>query len=73
MGVTNVVKTPSQSAGPVITGGSVVVRKFWIALLLVGAMTATYDLGILNMFMEFQERHDEDVNTEGRRGRRESN
>jgi len=54
MGVVNVVKTLSQSAGPVITGGLAGSGKFWVAFLVAGSMKASYDLGMLAMFLGFK-------------------
>ena len=51
MGVVNVVKTLSQSAGPSITGWLAGLDKFWIAFLVAGGMKASYDVGLLWMFL----------------------
>ena len=58
MGVVNVVKTLSQSAGPVVTGWLAGINKFWIVFMLAGAMKASYDLGMLKMFMGHQTQED---------------
>ena len=50
MGIINVVKTSSQSAGPVITGALSGAHLFWVAFVIAGSMKACYDLGILAMF-----------------------
>lgn len=63
MGVVNVIKTLSQSAGPVATGYLAGIHKFWIVFMLAGAMKASYDLGMLKMFLGHQTR--EDRRTEG--------
>lgn len=68
MGIVNVVKTLSQSVGPVGTGALAGVGKFWIAFLIAGAMKAAYDLSLLKMFLGFRGREDEEV---GKRGRRQ--
>jgi len=74
MGVVNVVKTLSQSAGPVITGGLAGSGKFWVAFLVAGSMKATYDLGMLAMFLGFkghEEREEgrrEEANGQGEEG-----
>lgn len=60
MGVVNVVKTLSQSGGPVVTGWLAGIRKFWIAFLVAGAMKVSYDLTILKMFLGYQSREDEE-------------
>ena len=59
MGVVNVVKTLSQSGGPVITGWLAGIGKFWVVFLVAGAMKVTYDLSMLKMFVGFQGREDE--------------
>lgn len=51
MGIVNVVKTLSQSGGPVITGVLSQSGRFWIAFVVAGAMKATYDVGLLAMFL----------------------
>lgn len=63
MGVVNVIKTLSQSAGPVVTGYLAGMNKFWIVFMLAGAMKASYDLGMLKMFLGHQTQ--EDRRTEG--------
>ena len=60
MGVVNVVKTLSQSGGPVITGWLAGMGKFWIAFLVAGTMKVTYDLSMLRMFLGFREREEEE-------------
>jgi len=54
MGVVNVVKTLSQSVGPVMTGWLAGMGKFWIAFVVAGAMKASYDLGMLRMFLGYR-------------------
>ena len=54
MGVVNVVKTLSQSGGPSITGWLAGTNKFWLAFLIAGAMKASYDLGMLKMFLGYK-------------------
>ncbi len=60
MGFVNVVKTLSQSGGPVATGYLAGLGKFWIAFLIAGAMKASYDLGMLKMFLGYKSREEED-------------
>lgn len=67
MGVVNVVKTLSQSVGPVVTGWLAGLGKFWIAFLVAGAMKASYDLGMLRMFLGYQTQ--EERAEQDRRGR----
>ena len=59
MGVVNVVKTLSQSAGPVATGWLATVQKFWIAFLVAGGMKASYDLAMLKMFLGYKSREEQ--------------
>lgn len=51
MGTVNVVKTLSQSVGPVITG--LLVRKslFWVAFIMAGSLKLLYDVFMLAMFL----------------------
>lgn len=60
MGVVNVVKTLSQSGGPIATGWLAGIGKFWIAFLVAGAMKASYDLAILKIFLGYKSREDEE-------------
>ena len=66
MGVVNVVKTLSQSGGPVATGWLAGMGKFWIAFLIAGAMKASYDLAMLKIFLGYRSREEEE---EGKRER----
>lgn len=59
MGVVNVVKTLSQSGGPLVTGWLAGIGKFWIAFLVAGAMKAAYDLAMLKMFLGYKSREEE--------------
>lgn len=67
MGVVNVVKTLSQSVGPVVTGWLAGMGRFWIAFVVAGVMKASYDLGMLRMFLGY--RTQEERAEEERRGR----
>ncbi len=58
MGVLNVVKTFSQSGGPVATGWLAGIGKFWVAFLVAGALKASYDLAMLKMFLGYKTRED---------------
>ena len=60
MGVVNVVKTLSQSGGPIATGWLAGIGKFWIAFLIAGAMKASYDLAILKIFLGYKGREGEE-------------
>ena len=62
MGVVNVVKTLSQSGGPVATGWLAGIGKFWVAFLIAGAMKASYDLAMLKMFLGYKSREEEEEN-----------
>ena len=59
MGVVNVVKTLSQSAGPIATGWLAGAGKFWIAFLIAGGLKASYDLAMLKMFLGYKSREDQ--------------
>lgn len=58
MGVLNVVKTLSQSGGPVATGWLASLNKFWLAFLVAGSLKAGYDLAILKMFLGYKTHED---------------
>ena len=58
MGVLNVVKTLSQSGGPVATGWLANLNKFWIAFLVAGSLKAGYDLTMLKMFVGYKTQED---------------
>lgn len=60
MGVVNVVKTLSQSGGPVATGGLAGAGKFWVAFLIAGILKMSYDLAMLKMFLGYKSREEED-------------
>lgn len=59
MGVVNVVKTLSQSGGPVATGGLAGAGKFWVAFLIAGMLKMSYDLAMLKMFLGYKSREEE--------------
>ncbi|KAK4690454.1 hypothetical protein P7C71_g6343, partial [Lecanoromycetidae sp. Uapishka_2] len=60
MGIVNVVKTLSQSGGPIATGWLAGMGKFWIAFLIAGSMKASYDLAMLKMFLGYKSREEEE-------------
>ena len=60
MGFINVVKTMSQSLGPVITGVLAQSHLFWVAFVMAGGSKAVYDLGILAVFVGQQSRESEE-------------
>lgn len=66
MGVVNVVKTLSQSGGPVATGWLANIGKFWIAFVIAGAMKVSYDLAMLKMFLGYKSREEEEENRKQR-------
>jgi MFS family permease len=51
MGIVNTVKTISQSSGPMLTGLMADNGQFWIAFLLAGTLKASYDVGLLTVFL----------------------
>ncbi|MCJ1387587.1 hypothetical protein MMC18_000430 [Xylographa bjoerkii] len=59
MGIVNIVKTSSQSIGPVITGFLAEAHIFWIAFLVAGGLKVLYDLGILAAFVNHKTREEE--------------
>ena len=54
MGIVNTVKTMSQSSGPLITGVLAEKGRFWIAFVVAGSLKASYDLGMLSMFVNMK-------------------
>jgi MFS family permease len=65
MGIVNVVKTLSQSLGPVVTGALAGRDKFWIAFVVAGGLKLVYDILMLGMFLGYrtqEERAEEQVN-----------
>lgn len=60
MGMVNLVKTLSQSGGPMATGWLAGLGKFWLAFLIAGAMKASYDLAMLKMFLGYHSREEEE-------------
>lgn len=54
MGIVNVVKTLSQSGGPTVTGILAGSDRFWIAFVVAGSMKASYDLGLLTLFLKVE-------------------
>lgn len=66
MGVVNVMRSLSQSGGPLLTGWLAGMQKFWIAFLVAGALKAGYDLAMLKMFLGFKSREEVDGERERR-------
>ncbi len=54
MGLVNVVKTLSQSLGPVVTGTLAGRGKFWVAFVVAGALKIGYDVLMLGMFLGYR-------------------
>lgn len=61
MGTINVVKTFSQSMGPLITGLLAARGLFWVAFVTAGCLKAAYDLGMLAVFAGHKTREDRDA------------
>lgn len=59
MGVVNVVKTLSQSGGPVVTGALAGAGKFWASFLIAGLLKMGYDLAMLKMFLGYKTREEQ--------------
>ena len=58
LGIVNVVKTSSQSFGPVITGALAGAHLFWISFVVAGGIKVMYDLGVLVMFVNYKTREE---------------
>ena len=54
MGLVNVVKTLSQSLGPVVTGALAGKGKFWVAFVVAGSLKLGYDVLMLGMFLGYK-------------------
>lgn len=63
MGVFNTLKTAAQSAGPTITGFLAGKNRFWIAFAAAGTLKASYNIGLLAMFMDMGRHDRKTVNT----------
>lgn len=72
MGIVNVVRTLSQSGGPVMTGWLAGMNKFWVAFLIAGALKAGYDLAMLKMFLGFRSREEVEGEDGGKRSASET-
>ena len=59
MGIVNTLKTASQSVGPLVSGWLAGIHKFWVAFLLAGSLKASYDLGMLYMFVGVRNKENE--------------
>jgi len=65
MGTVNVVKTISQSFGPLITGILVQRNLFWVVFLVAGCLKATYDIGMLVVFVGHKTRDERAAEARG--------
>lgn len=65
MGAINVIKTATQSLGPLITGILVGRNLFWVAFLAAGSLKVIYDLSILYVFVSHQSREDRESEGQG--------
>ena len=74
MGITNVVRTASQSVGPLVTGAVAGAQLFWVAFVLSGVMMALYGVGLLVLFGNDKSREERKQQTvaSSRNGERES-
>ncbi|KHN96187.1 Major facilitator superfamily domain, general substrate transporter [Metarhizium album ARSEF 1941] len=63
MGLVNVVKTSAQSLGPLITGVLANHHLFWVSFVCAGSLKVCYDLGLLVVFKEREQRRAGDEET----------
>ncbi|KAJ9654773.1 hypothetical protein H2198_006212 [Neophaeococcomyces mojaviensis] len=54
MGIINVIKTLSQSAGPIITGSLAGSGFFWVAFVVAGCLKILYDVLLLGLFLGYR-------------------
>ena len=59
MGIVNVVKTLSQSGGPILTGFLAGTGRFWLAFVLAGGLKVGYDLLLLRFFLRHKTHEDQ--------------
>ncbi|TVY48589.1 putative membrane protein [Lachnellula occidentalis] len=74
MGLFNVAKTSAQSLGPLITGVLAQHGLFWVAFVTAGTLKATYDMGMLAVFVghkTYDDRVEEERLAEEEEGLRE--
>lgn len=50
MGTVNVIRTTSQTMGPLITGILAEKNLLWVSFVIAGGLKACYDIGLLAMF-----------------------
>jgi len=65
MGTVNMVKTISQSLGPLVTGLLIDKKLFWVAFLSAGCLKACYDVGLLLVFVGHKTREEREAEAEG--------
>ena len=71
MGIINVMKTTSQSVGPLVTGVLASKDLFGLSFIIAGIIKAVYDLGVLVVFAEHKAQgstrvtNEDDVREEG--------
>lgn len=70
MGLINVVKTTSQSCGPLLTGILADHNVFWVAFVCAGSLKACYDLGFLFLFKNHEAAKTSSVSDEERQEHR---
>lgn len=58
MGFINMVRTGSQSLGPVITGNLSQLGRGWVPFVAAGVMKSVYDLGLLGTFYGYRGREE---------------
>ena len=72
MGLINVVKTLSQSAGPLFTGRWAQAEKLWLAFVVAGTLKLLYDALMVAMFLRYRTREEGSVpQTDGAAARRD--
>jgi MFS family permease len=64
MGFVNMVRTGSQSLGPVIAGSMSQMGRGWVPFVMAGTMKAVYDLGLLGTFYSYTGREEQQKKVE---------
>ena len=72
MGFISVVRTASQSCGPVITGALAQRKRWWITFGVAGGLKAVYDVGLLAGFRGHKTNDDRAEERRKERGEEES-
>jgi hypothetical protein len=68
MGTINVVKTCSQSLGPLLTGLLAGRGLFWVSFVVAGSSKATYDIGMLITFGGLEKKRAKKADPSGEEG-----